>query len=352
MKRILVMLLAITQVAVAGMTITPPFAGSGVADSVRVSFCTFDTTLYPRLSDADSIVALRYGPDNTLVDSLTQSAASLFKVRKGWYEIHYRGANATGMLGDYRVYIRVKIGGDWRGAATAGYTVICNDVGDYFAQLTADADSLKDTLSAFTQGLVGNGAGAYACTLFAFESSSHAAISGASLRVLNSGETATMAVGRTNTNGRVIFALDAAPYHLLPYLPGYTFGALPQSLAVTSAGAHDTLWANRFDPGSPVAASLCRVYGYVRSLGANGLDEVIVTARIAKSPLQFNGVVISPYEVTTSTDSSGYWYIDLIPNSNMQPNDTKYDFTFYYSSGTILRKQIVVPDSVSYWLRW
>jgi hypothetical protein len=352
MKRILVMLLLFVNVATAGIWVTPSIVGSGSGDSVFVTFCTFDTTLYPRLADADSIIALRFGPDNTLVDSLSQTAANLFKVRKGWYDIHYRGSNMAGTLGSYRVYVRVRIGGDWRGAASAGYRVIGKDIGNYFAQLAADADSIKDTLGLLTSRTAGSGNGAYSCTLFVFESTSHATIQGAFVRALNATETATAAIGNSDSNGRLIFALDAASYHLLPYLTGYAFGSLPQTITVTTTGVNDTIWGSRFDPGSPPAASLSRVYGYVQTLEAGGLGEVVVSARITKSPLQYDGVVVSPYGVSTGTDSTGYWYLDLIPNSDLRPDDTKYDFTFYYSSGTILRKQVVVPDSASYWLRW
>ena len=200
MKRIFVMLLLSAKIAMAGIWVTPAYVGSGTGDSVVVTFCTFDTTLYPRLADADSIIALRFGPDNTMVDSLSQTAANLFKVRKGWYEIHYRGSNTAGTLGNYRVYARVKIGGDWRGAASAGYRVIGKDVGNYFAQLAADADSIKDTLGLLTLRTIGSGNGAYACTLSVFESTSQAAIQGVFVRALNATETATAAIGnRTPT---------------------------------------------------------------------------------------------------------------------------------------------------------
>ncbi len=352
MRKILVILLLLVNAATAGIWVTPPFVGSDSDDSVVVTFCTFDTTLYPSVADADSIVAIRLGPDNNVVDSLLQPATNLFKVRTGWYEIHYRGSDTARALGNYRVYVRVKIGGDWRGAASAGYQVIGSNIGESFAGLAADADSIKDTLGLLTQRILGSGNGAYACTLFVFESTAQTATQGASVRALNSDETATAAMGETDSNGRLIFVLDAAEYHLLPYLTGYSFGTLPQIVTVTSSGVNDTIWADRFDPGNPPAASLCRVYGYVQSLAAGGLGEVIVTARIAKSPLQYDGVVISPYGVSTSSDSTGYWFLDLIPNDDLKPDDTKYDFTFYYSSGTILRKQLVVPDSISFRLRW
>lgn len=352
MKRIMLILLTGFQTAFAGIWVTPEFAGNGASDSVVVSFCTFDTSYYPRIADADSIVALRYGANNALVDSLTQSLGNVYKVRKGWYELHYRAANSEGAMGAYRVYVRVKVGGDWRGAASVSYRVIGDDVGDYFGKLAADGDSIKDTLGLVTHNTSTSGSGAYPCTLFVFDSGSGSAVQGVFLRALNSSETATAAVGESNSNGRIILSLDAATYHLLPYLSGYSFGALPVSLTVTASGAKDTIWASRFDPGAAPEASLCRVYGYVQSLDAHGIEGIVVTARIAKMPLTRDGVVVSPFAVSTATDTSGYWYLDLLPNSDLEPDDTKYDFTFYYPSGTILRRQFAAPESSSVWFRW
>ncbi len=352
MRTILVLVLFLVGTACAGIWVTPPFVGNGASDSVVVTFCTFDTTLYPRVADADSIIVLRYSPENGLVDSLTQTASNFYRVREGWYDIHYRGANSSATLGNYRVYVRVKIGGDWRGAAVGGYQVIDDEVGDYLAKLAVDSDSIKDTLGILAQRLTGTGTGAYACTLYAFESTTQSAVQGVFMRALNSQESATAAIGETNSDGRLLLSLDAAEYHVLPYLTGYDFGTLPKPVTVAASGGCDTIWASRFEPGQSSNMALCRVYGYVHTLGAGGLESVVVTARIGKSPLQAGGAVVSPYAVSTATDSSGYWFLDLIPSSDLQPDDTKYDFTFYYSSGTILRKQVAVPDSTSYWLKW
>ena len=391
MKRIVIVVLIGIKSCLAGIWVSPGFVGNGSTDSVIVSFCTFDTTFYPRIADADSVIALRYGPTNTLVDSLTQISTNLFKVRKGWYEIHYRGSNGSASMGNYRVYVRVRIGGDWRGAASVNYRVIDDEVGNYLSKLSADGDSLKDTLglllhlpdtariarAAWSDNVVarkdrrigwgdtvnvvnsapggggsGVGSGAYACTLFVTESSSGSAVQGVFLRVMNSTETATAATRTTNSNGRAIFSLDAATYKVFPYLTGYNFAALPQSVQVSSSGANDTLSATQFSPGESPMASLCRVYGYVKLLNAENLAEVAVMARIQNSPLLYQGAVISPYAVSTITDSTGYWYLDLYANSKLSPAGTKYDFSFYYPSGTILRRQITVPDSVSFWFRW
>ncbi|MFH2055823.1 MAG: hypothetical protein ABIJ61_07690 [bacterium] len=391
MKRLILLLLLCAQPLLAGIWVAPNFVGNAETDSVVVTFCTFDTTLYPTIADVDSIVALRYGPDNQLVDSLDASASGLEHPRTGWYELHYRGASSAGDLGSYRVYVRVWIGGDWRGAAACSYEVIEDQLGSYLAGLSADADSIKDTLhllmhsgesiavdsaqlarsvwdddiiarsgrrigwvdtADLVNSIPGSGSGAYACTLYVLENSTESAIPGAFVRALNQSETATAAVGETDSNGRLLFALDAAEYHLLAQANGYQFDVLPEPVTVSTSGANDTLWATRFDPGAPSEPGLCRVYGFVLSLGSEGLEGVTITASVLTTPLRWGSVVVSPYSLSTLTNESGYWELDLIPNSSLTPDGTVYDFTMYDQSGTLLRKQFVVPDSLSCLFRW
>lgn len=322
----------------AQLSIAPAIAGNAVTDSIIVTFCTFDTTLYPVIADADSIIALRFGPGGALIDSLTQSSSSLRHPRLGWYQILYRAANNDAQLGLYRVYVRAKIGGAWRGAASGSYQVIGDDVGDYFADLAAAVSS--------------TGSGALACTLFVIDVGTASAVSGAFVRLLNSDESAVAAMGSSDPNGRLLFALDNHEYHAFVYQNGYGQAEIPTSVEVSPDGSNDTIWVTRFDPGSAPQANLCRVYGYVESLDGRGIDGVTVTARIAKSPLLLDGVVISPFALTTTTDSIGYWYLDLIPSAKLDPDDTKYDITLHYPSGTILRKQVSIPVETNFWMRW
>ena len=337
MKKLLIFLALLCANTQAQIWVTPTVAGNGSNDSVFVSFCTFDTTLYPTIADADSIIALRFDPDNILVDSLTQSSERLLHPRTGWYEVAFRAANSVGDLGIYHVYVRVKIGGAWRGAAAASYQVIGDDVGDYFAAIAASTNSTGD--------------GAHACTLHVCESGGTTAVAGAFVRVLNSNESATIASGRSDSNGRLILSLDASQYHIYASMFGYVAEGLPMLSNVTAAGANDTLFLERFDPGAAPQANLCRLYGYVQTLGGQGIGGVAVTALIQKSPLLLDGAVVSPFALSTVSDASGYWFLDLIPNSTLEPDDTKYDLTLQYPSGIILRKQITVPAATNYWLR-
>ena len=83
MKRLFLMWLMLANVTFAGLWVSPAFVGNGSADSVIVSFCTFDTTYYPRVADADSIIALRYSANNQLLDSITQTAVNLLQTPRG-----------------------------------------------------------------------------------------------------------------------------------------------------------------------------------------------------------------------------------------------------------------------------
>ena len=240
---------------------------------------------YPRLADADSIIALRYGPDNTLVDSLSQTASRAIQ-----------GTQRAGMTSTIVALIRrdarelsrlCKSQDRWRLArrgVESGYRVIGDDVGNYFAKTWCGRrfDQRHAGIADTTDDSDREAARMPArCSVF--ESTSQTAIQGVFVRALNATETATAAIGETRLQRKTDLALDAASYHLLPYLTGYSFGSCP-SCNGDNGGGNDTIWANRFDPGSPPAASLCRVYGYVQTLGAGGLEEVVVTARIAKTP--------------------------------------------------------------------
>jgi hypothetical protein len=82
------------------------------------------------------------------------------------------------------------------------------------------------------------------------------------------------------------------------------------------------------------------------------VTSVTVEAKISTTPLRYQSVLISPYYKTTNTDSDGYWYLDLYPNSILTPSNTQYDFTIYIPYGTILKLKTSVPEQSSWGLGW
>ena len=109
----------------------------------------------------------------------------------------------------------------------------------------------------------GGGAGEYACSLYVFSQTDSAALQGVSVRIMNSDQNATIAVGLSNSSGLVTAYLDSAQYKIWAYKAGVEFADLPDSIVVEAPSTNDTIWGGSFDPGNPSGADLCLVYGWV-----------------------------------------------------------------------------------------
>ena len=75
-----------------------------------------------------------------------------------------------------------------------------------------------------------------------------------------------------------------------------------------------------FTPGSvgvPTNPTLCRVYGY-EYLNAAPVAGREVTAKLAGLPQATSTVILEGDVVTTTTDATGYWYLDLVQGKHYQ----------------------------------
>jgi len=339
------MSIASTHLSIAA--ITPLIAGNGPNDSVRVTVSVNDTL--GNASNADTVVVI-WSHKGVKFDSLVTTAAAY---RTGQYIFAHRASDA-GSVGDYQVLVRARVKGRTP-VANFSYQVINGGlfplaaVHDSNLARAVTANDYKSDLSA-----CGIGNGAIPCTLLVMKTSGGdtTALQGVFVRAYNSTETATAAGGTTSADGRVIFSLEAATFQVYGYQSGCRFTSQPDTVVVDADGVTDTLWAIPFDPGTPATASLCRVYGWIRNLGGDTLAGATVQARIAQSPLRYGNLVVSPYELTTTTDSTGYWFLDLFPSSTLTPNNTQYEFTIRLSSGAILHRKLAVPDTTQWLLTW
>ena len=196
----------------------------------------------------------------------------------------------------------------------------------------------------------GGGGGAHQVSVITRQSSDSAEISGVSVQILNLTQTSTLGFLSTNASGKAVFALNEDTFLVRMSKPGWVFN-VPETLIVT--GNIDTIYyADIFNPGSPPSAELCRVYGWIKDIQNLPLSEVKIEASIQIVPLKYQGVIISPYFRSTSTDSEGYWYLDLYPNSALSPDTTQYEFLIYSTKGTILRLKATVPDQSSWELNF
>ena len=176
-------------------------------------------------------------------------------------------------------------------------------------------------------------------------------IEGARVTVRTIDGTTTKVPGlRTDVNGRRILELDPDSFYVA--LTANNYVQKIDTLIVETGGGKDTLYMSPFDPGQPADPSLCRVYGWVYDISGDNLSGIEVTAEIPRDyhPVKYSGIVITPFSRSAQTDSSGYWYIDLFPNSVLSDTSSKYLFTIKYHSGVIYRTRMAVPDSTSWQL--
>lgn len=196
----------------------------------------------------------------------------------------------------------------------------------------------------------GAGSGANAVVIRCKDSSDSSAVAFAQIQVLDSTESSTIGLLTSDSQGRGFFALDNGIYCVRLYKPGWQF-SIPETLVVEK-DADTAYYAQVFDPGTPPQASLCRVYGWVYDINNQPEVGTKIEASIKRMPLQYQNLVVSPYYKQTVTDAEGFWYLDLYPNSSLNPSDTKYIFHVFSPSGTVLRLQTEVPDLASWELQW
>ena len=197
---------------------------------------------------------------------------------------------------------------------------------------------------------LGSGSGAYSYQLVTYDSTTSQVIPGTNLAVRNINQSALIATGKSNLLGLETFNLDADSFIIIATSPGYIYPAF-DTLIVTGAGI-DTVFGDQFDPGSPVSPALCRVYGYLYSVSAVPEKDAVVRAYLPAGVAQSGNLIISPFMVTTTSDSSGYFFLDLIRSDSLVPAATQYDLIIERSDGTIVHKRITVPDSTSWQLDW
>lgn len=197
---------------------------------------------------------------------------------------------------------------------------------------------------------IGGGSGAYSFKIVTYDSSISQIIPGVALAVRNVDQSALVAVGMSDVTGRKSFNLDADSFIVVAQAPGYLFNTF-DTLVVTGAGT-DTLFGDQFDPGAPISPSLCRVYGYVYSVDAVPDNNATVNAYLPSGVARSGNLIISPFSVTTISDSLGYFYLDLIRSDSLIPTGTMYDFIINREDGTVVHKRVTVPDSSSWLLNW
>ncbi|HWR83534.1 MAG TPA: hypothetical protein VN285_09540 [Candidatus Deferrimicrobium sp.] len=197
---------------------------------------------------------------------------------------------------------------------------------------------------------ISGGSGAYSFTLVTYDSTIDQVIPLAGVAVRNVSQSALIASGKASSAGTASFNLNGASYVVIATAPGYIFK--PYDTVVVSGTGTDTLFGDQFDPGAPASPELCRVYGFVYDLKGQPEEGASVTAYLPSGVARITNGIVSPYSVSASTDTAGYFFLDLIPSNSLSPSGAKYELTISRTDGTILRQRVAVPDSTQWRLTW
>jgi len=197
---------------------------------------------------------------------------------------------------------------------------------------------------------ISSGSGQFSYGILCYDSTTDQPLPGVDVVLRSIDQSALIALGRTNTIGTVAFNLDTDSLLAIASAPGYLFSSF-DTIRIFGPGV-DTVYGDQFDPGAPSTPGLCRVFGYVSDLQTSPETLVTVSARLPHGVVRSGNLVVSPFSVTTQTDTLGYFYLDLIPSDSLVGTDVTYEITIDRSDGTILRKHINVPAQTSWQLVW
>lgn len=195
-----------------------------------------------------------------------------------------------------------------------------------------------------------SGTGAYSVQLVCIDTGADVTVPGANVAIRSLDQSALLAVGRSDSEGRVSFNLDADSYVVVAASSGYLFAPF-DTFQVTGSG-FDSLFGYEFDPGAPALPSLCRVYGHLYTIAGTAEEGAVISAMLPSGVARSGERVISPFAVTTLSDTDGYFALDLIPSDSLNPSGAKYEFSITRKDGAILRQRVEVPAQTSWRLDW
>ena len=204
-------------------------------------------------------------------------------------------------------------------------------------------------LDADISGL-GVGSGLYSFAIVVIDSTNDQPLPYASVAIRNLLQSALIAVGATDGDGRVTFNLNAGSFAVIARAQGYIFGGC--DTIVVEGSAVDTVYGGRFDPGLPSLPLLCRVYGFLYDVNGLPVAGATVSVGLPSGMSRSVPLLISPFSVTTTTDNNGYFFVDLIPSQLLTPDGTLYEITISTSGGTVMRRRIEVPSQPTWPLTW
>ena len=214
----------------------------------------------------------------------------------------------------------------------------------------SELTDIQDSVNIILDSLNSNGAGIYAYKITVIDSVSNVPVPAVSAYMRNLDQTVLIATGRSNINGELLFNLDPGNYLLVANASGYVFNAF-DTIVVSEAG-EDSLFGYTFDPGQPSQPNLCRAYAYIYDINGNPEPHATITASLPGGVARSGQLIVSPFKVSTVSDSLGYFYLDLIPSDSLSPSGQLYEITIAKKDGIVMRQRITIPPTTNWQISW
>jgi len=138
--------------------------------------------------------------------------------------------------------------------------------------------------------------------------------------------------------------------------PGYV---LPSAeTLIVAATSTDSLFGHDITISPPAAASACRLYDYIYTTQLGAVEGATIVASLTGKNLRdscLNVNIATPSAAITTSDSTGYWYLDLAKSYCYDSADSIfYQVTIVYPNGAspMTSKRVYITDSATQRMAW
>jgi hypothetical protein len=218
--------------------------------------------------------------------------------------------------------------------------------------IDADIDGTIDSVNYLKRGVsCCSGSGAKSYTIYVADSTDGAATLLSGVMVTAYSMSGDLQAGmKTDSYGKVTYATDLDSLILI--VSKFNYHTTPDTIVVSTTGFVDTAYVYHGTIPTSGSPDLCRLYGFIYDISGNPDENATVSAWLPAGVSRYDSSIISPFRVETTTDSTGYFYLDLIPNVNLIPDTSRYEITIVRTDGTVLRERVAIPDEESWRLSW
>ena len=201
-----------------------------------------------------------------------------------------------------------------------------------------------DTAMGYMLVTGGGGPGANIVNVLVNEIATGLPIPDTFVKVTDATNILTVAKGYTNSSGIFPVGLDDGDYNII-LRKAFTEFTVPESLTVAGSGTH-TYEGSGFSASNPSASGTCVIYGWVTDIGGTQVKNAKIKAT-ETVPERFSGSnKIVKTTKTASSDSGGYFELELLRSSGLTQSGVKYKVNITYT-GFSYEAYILVPDSSS-----